>query len=109
MTIDVLHHTDDPIKVLKEMKRVSKRYILIKDHTANHSFDRFILKFMDYVGNRLYGVALPYNYLSNKAWLNAFKQTRLEVIKKTKRFYLYPWPFDLIFGRKLHCLYLLKK
>jgi hypothetical protein len=91
------------------MKRVSKRYILIKDHTANHSFDRFILKFMDYFGNRLYGVALPYNYLSNKEWLKAFKQTRLEVIKKTTRFYLYPWPFDLIFGRKMHCLYLLKK
>ena len=109
MTIDVLHHTDNPIEVLKEMKRASNKYILIKDHIANSTFDRFVLKVMDYIGNRLYGVVLPYNYLSNDLWLNAFKQTNLEIIKEVKQFNLYPWPFDLIFGRKLHCLYLLKK
>jgi hypothetical protein len=33
----------------------------------------------------------------------------LEIVKEVTQFNLYPWPFDLIFGRQLHCLYLLKK
>ena len=109
MAIDVLHHTHDPIKVLKEMARVSHRYILIKDHTANNFYDKNLLKFMDYFGNKLYGVVLPYNYLSKDQWARAFKKNNLEVISEITKLHIYPWPFDLIFGRKLHCLYLLKK
>ncbi|MCA9371997.1 class I SAM-dependent methyltransferase [Candidatus Woesebacteria bacterium] len=35
MIIDVLHHDKNPEHILKEAKRVSRKYILIKDHYWN--------------------------------------------------------------------------
>ena len=38
MFVDVLHHTDDPTTLLSEAVRVSRRTVLIKDHTLQGSF-----------------------------------------------------------------------
>src|SRR6516165_3038099 len=35
MFVDVLHHTDDPMVLLREAKRVARRAIVLKDHTAD--------------------------------------------------------------------------
>ena len=56
MIVDVLHHCNDPVSVLKECARVSKRWVLIKDHVSDSVYDEKILKFMDWVGNRAHGV-----------------------------------------------------
>lgn len=109
ITVDVLHHCNDPAEALQECARVSKKWIIIKDHVANSNCDRKILKFMDWVGNRAHGVVLPYNYLSTSEWSSAFDKSGLKIIKKVDRLNLYPMIFDLIFGGSLHCLLLLKK
>ena len=109
LAIDVIHHTENPRMIFEDIVRVSNKYIIIKDHIANSILDRLILKFMDYVGNRAYGVSLPYNYLSQDQWNNLFKDNNLEIIKIIYTLNLYPNLFDWIFGKKLHFLAILKK
>lgn len=109
ITIDVLHHCDDPFAVLKECARVSKRFVIIKDHVSDNSYDEKVLQFMDWVGNSAHGVSLPYNYLSSSDWKLAFAGARLKVVNNINQLNLYPMPFGYIFGGSLHCLYLLKK
>ena len=107
--IDVLHHCDNPVAVLKECVRVSKHFVIIKDHVSDGFFAEKLLKFMDWVGNRAHGVILPYNYLSSSAWHSAFEQVGLKTLDHISQLKLYPMPFDIIFGGSLHCLRLLKK
>ncbi len=51
--VDVLHHTNNQqeiTRLLFEACRVSRRYILIKDHLSENLIDFKILQFMDWVG-----------------------------------------------------------
>jgi SAM-dependent methyltransferase len=107
--VDVLHHCNDPIAVLRECKRVSRQWILIKDHVSDSAYDGKILKFMDWVGNRAHDVVLPYNYLSSSEWISAFDDVGLKCVRTVNQLNLYPMPFDIIFGSSLHCLHLLRK
>jgi ubiquinone/menaquinone biosynthesis C-methylase UbiE len=107
--VDVLHHCKDPVSVLKECARITKKWVVIKDHIADSTYDRKKLMFMDWVGNRAHGVVLHYNYLSSSEWNTAFNKTKLKIVTKKDVLNLYPMPFDIVFGRALHCLYLLMK
>jgi SAM-dependent methyltransferase len=108
MAIDVLHHTDKPREVFNELVRVASKYIIIKDHIANSEIDRVILKFMDYVGNRIYDVKLPYNYLSRDEWDELIASNNLIIESLVTNFDLYPFPLNSIFGGSLHSLFVLK-
>src|SRR5271154_3073794 len=63
--VDVLHHALDPSAILRDACRVSRQFILIKDHLAETQLDHWTLRLMDWVGNRPHGVVLPYSYLSS--------------------------------------------
>ena len=102
LLIDVLHHTNDPESILKEAQRVARESIIIKDHTRNGLFARPTLRFMDWVGNAVYGVALPYNYLSYQEWCGLFKKMDLETSDWNGKLNIYPRPADYLFGRSLH-------
>lgn len=108
MTVDVLHHCDDPVATLGECARVAKNWVIVKDHVSNTGWDENRLRFMDWVGNRAHGVVLPYNYLSQTQWHEAFTRIGLTKIQQIPRLGLYPQPAELLFGSSLHCLYLLK-
>ena len=62
MFVDVLHHSVDPMILLREAARVGRKIILIKDRTLHVLFAAQTLRFMDKVGNARHGVSLPYNY-----------------------------------------------
>lgn len=102
MFVDVLHHTEDPLTLLREAARVSRNLIVIKDHTMDGVFAEATLRLMDRIGNRRNDVALAYNYWSRSRWLEAFKQLRVEVLSWTNDVPLYPPPLSWIFGRSLH-------
>lgn len=88
--VDVLHHDKDPLHVLKEARRVSKKYILIKDHYWVSSVDFKLLKYADYIGNKPYGVDLPYNFLRLSDWAELFRKSNLEVVSsRTFRYNLF--------------------
>ena len=108
MFVDVLHHSLHVKELLTEARRVSGKYILIKDHVYKTRLDFRTLKFMDDVGNKPYGVALEYNYLTEKEWDTIFNELGLEIVRKKTRIPLYLFPFNLVFGRGLHFICLLK-
>jgi ubiquinone/menaquinone biosynthesis C-methylase UbiE len=107
--VDVLHHAENAPQLLREARRVSKTCVLIKDHYAENWFNRATLAFMDWVGNAPHGVARPHNFLSRKEWKEAFKTAALFEAMVETNIPLYPFPFDLVFGRKLHFIALLRK
>lgn len=112
MFVDVLHHVKDSRgieQLLSEAFRVSRRYVLIKDHLSENRFDFLTLQFMDWVGNRPHGVVLPYNYQSRSDWEKHFQATRLKVMEWQNSVQLYPFPFSALFGRQLHYIGLLTK
>lgn len=100
--VDVLHHTNDPLILLREAARVTRQAIVLKDHTANGFLARPTLRFMDHVGNARHGVVLPYNYWSKAQWEQAFRDLGLRVVSWQKDLGLYPWPTSWLFGRSLH-------
>ena len=107
--VDVLHHTDDPSILLREARRVTRRFVLIKDHLSENAWDFRTLQFMDWVGNRPHGVRLPYNYLSRKQWEATFAKCGLSIARWTTAVPLYPFPFSRLVGRGLHFVALLEK
>ena len=102
--VDVLHHCERPLELLAEARRVARQAIVIKDHALQGIAAERTLRFMDGVGNRRYGVALPYNYLRPDQWTKAFDELGLTVQRHIDRLGLYPWPFSLAFDRRLHFL-----
>ena len=107
--VDVLHHTQDPAILLQEAARVSRSFVLLKDHLDENVLDDVTLRLMDWVGNRPHGVVLTYNYQSRKEWADHFSRCGFEEASWTTRVPLYPPPFSLLVGRGLHFVSLLKK
>ncbi|MEQ1764088.1 MAG: class I SAM-dependent methyltransferase [Pyrinomonadaceae bacterium] len=102
MFVDVLHHTHDPLVLLREAARVSRHSILLKDHNDNGIFSNMTLRMMDWVGNSPHGVALPYNYWKRQAWDAAFVEVGFEPRVKIEKLGLYPALIDKFCGRQLH-------
>lgn len=104
MFVDVLHHTEDPLVLLKEASRVSRGFIVIKDHADDGFLSNVTLRFMDWIGNRPHGVVLPYNYWREHQWREAFRDLQFEVLAWERDLGLYPYFADLLFGRDLHLI-----
>jgi SAM-dependent methyltransferase len=102
MAVDALHHTADPMALLREAVRVSRRWIVLKDHACDGWLARPVLSFMDRVGNARHGVASPGTYWPKRRWLDAFGELGLRVDAWVDRLGLYPWPASLVFERSLH-------
>ena len=100
---DVLHHADDPAALLREGARVARSCLVIKDHLCDSRLARALLSFMDDVGNKRHGVALPHNYWSSRQWSAAIDHVGLgRAVWEVGGLGLYPWPASLLFGRGLH-------
>lgn len=100
--VDVLHHTEDPARLLAEAVRVGRHAIVLKDHVTDGFLAVPFLRFMDWVGNAPHGVALPYNYWSRRRWDETFAQLDLNQVRRKTRLGLYPVPFSWFFDRSLH-------
>jgi SAM-dependent methyltransferase len=100
--VDVLHHTIDPLVLLREAKRVSRQVVLIKDHLADGWLARPTLRFMDHVGNARHGVALPHTYLRREEWQRAFDAVGLTIEVWRGQLSLYPPVASMVFDRSLH-------
>jgi SAM-dependent methyltransferase len=107
--VDVLHHTRDVSILLSEAARVSRSFVVLKDHLSENGLDHATLQFMDWVGNRPHGVHLPYNYQSRKEWMRHFMENGLAMSTWTTEVPLYPFPFSLVAGRQLHFVARLRK
>lgn len=104
MFVDVLHHTDDPLVLLREAVRVARQAVVLKDHCMDGFLAGPTLRFMDWVGNARHGVVLPYNYWPESRWEQAFRELTLTPEDYRPRPGLYPFPASLLFERSLHFL-----
>jgi SAM-dependent methyltransferase len=102
MFVDVLHHTHDPMVLLREATRVARQAIVIKDHMLHGLLAGATLRAMDWVGNSRYEVSLPYNYWTKQEWLEAFHDLGVKIASWTTSLGLYPWPTSCVFDRSLH-------
>lgn len=84
MLIDVLHHANDQQQVLKEAKRVSKKYILIKDHFFRNKIGLINLYITDFLGNFAYNIDLKYKFWNLSTWNKEIKNAKLKKRKLQK-------------------------
>lgn len=66
--VDVLHHCHSPEFYLDELGRVSRRYILIKDHVWRQKWQFWALAILDELGNRRFGIPSPQHYQYSNDW-----------------------------------------
>lgn len=104
MFVDVLHHTHDPMSLLREAVRVARQAVVIKDHTKTGLLGQPVLQFMDYVGNARHGVPSPGNYWTLPQWKEAFAELGIAPTEWKSELGLYPWWANWLFGHNLHFL-----
>ena len=101
MLIDVLHHTDDPMPVIREALRVAKLGVIIKDHNCDSRIQRRIMTFTDSFANRHNGVPLPFNFWSTGQWAAAWRELHVKPDFYNSRIELYPALRGAIFARDM--------
>ena len=101
MLVDVLHHAEDPERLLRECARVAP-VVVVKDHLADRPFAVPTLRFMDRVGNARHGVDLRYAYWGRSQWREAVARSGLHETRFSTGVPLYPPPLSWAFGRGLH-------
>lgn len=96
--VDVLHHAADPEALLQEGIRLTRRHLVIKDHTRDGPLAAARLRCMDWVGNARHGVSLPHNYWPRRQWDAILGRHALQVETWSDRLGLYPawgaWLFE---------------
>ena len=102
MLVDVVHHAEQQAALLREVARVARTMVLIKDHFERGLFARTTLRFMDWVGNARHGVRLPYAYWTPAQWNVAYREAGLTLASQRESLGLYRWPASLIFERGMH-------
>jgi SAM-dependent methyltransferase len=102
LLVDVLHHSGDPPALLREAARVAGRAVIIKDHLLEGIAAGPRLRFMDRVGNRRFGVPLPYHYWKRAQWREAFDAMGLQVELWRESLGLYPLALRAVFDGGLH-------
>jgi SAM-dependent methyltransferase len=68
----VLHHVDDPDRLLREAIRVTRTRVIVLEDVYRHRAERLLLKAFD-LGNLLQAprMHLPFHFRSEAAWLEA--------------------------------------
>jgi len=102
LCIDMLHHSTEPKRILKEAVRVARHWVIIKDHLAESWWDRQLLTFLDWVGNIGSGVPMPYNFLSRFQWQTLFTELELIEVTRQDRFRYWFWPVSVVIDRHIH-------
>lgn len=77
----VLHHTQDPVEILKEAKRVGKKIIIFED-MAEGIFGK-IRSFLHLLSwNLFFGKGSRFNFLGEKDWERIFEKLNLKLAEK---------------------------
>jgi SAM-dependent methyltransferase len=77
----VLHHTEDPISILKEAKRVGKKIIIFED--LPEGFFGKIYCFLHWITwNLFFGKSPKFNFHTSREWEEIFKNVGLKLISE---------------------------
>ncbi len=98
---DVLHHEEDPHRLLAECVRVSRGLIVIKDHALQGPLAQQRVSFIDWAANAPYGVKCLYRYNTLAQWREWLARHQLRPIHEHASMNLYPPGLNMLFGRRL--------
>jgi ubiquinone/menaquinone biosynthesis C-methylase UbiE len=104
MTVDVLHHADDPKELLRECCRVARSFVLIKDHTCEGLYDWLRLAFLDWFGNRTFGIPMTYRYFSRQDWTTVANGAKATIASVDFNVTTCPEPLSSFCDRGLHLI-----
>lgn len=99
---DVLHHAEDPIRLLFEAARVARHTIIIKDHVQKGWLDRQALRFMDWAIGTPRAAGTVGQYWTAGEWTLALQRVGIPIESWNTSLGLYPWPASVLFDRSLH-------
>ncbi len=105
---DVLHHEEDPARLLREAGRVARKRVILKDHKTGSLLAWPRIAFLDWGANAGYGVRCLFRYPTLAGWHELFGQCGLRVHEERISLNLYPPVLNLIFGRRLQYLAVLE-
>ena len=105
---DVLHHEDDPDRLLAECVRVSRRLLIVKDHQEAGPLAHARISLIDWAANAPYGVRCLYRYNTPAGWEDLWRRLGLRVVEERRAMDLYPPVVNLAFGRRLQYLAVLE-
>lgn len=85
LLIFTLHHCKDPLRVLKEAKRVTKRKIIIAEDVPTHFLNKILLYFWDVVFSLLSlvkppGESIYFNFKDASGWKKIFDGLGLKLV-----------------------------
>jgi len=83
LLLTVLHHTPDPVLVLKETARVSKKIVIIED-IYNNKIQQYMTYAMDTLVN-LGHSSMTYQNKSDSEWKVTFDELGLELIEESSK------------------------
>lgn len=73
LVLNVLHHANRPRELLREVCRVARSRVVIKDHVAASWLQHRQLELLDVLGNAGTGAVVRGRYLSNRGWAELFE------------------------------------
>lgn len=79
--IDVLHHCPEPTASLRDLARVTSRWLLVKDHTWERRWQKSALALMDELGNRRFGVPCLYHHQRGWSWDEVLRHGGFERVR----------------------------
>jgi len=98
---DVLHHEEQPDHLLAECARLSRRYVVIKDHQRQGLLAQARISLIDWAANAPYGVKCLYRYPTTQGWRESHAKHNLAIVEERAGMTLYPQPYELLFGGSL--------
>lgn len=98
---DVLHHEANPLHLLTDASRVSRRLVVVKDHKIDGLLAQWRVSFLDWAANEPHGVTCLYQYPTLQGWRELFESADLQIESEQIDINLYPPIFNAIFGRRL--------
>lgn len=101
---DVLHHDEQPDRLLAEAARVSRRMVIVKDHKVDGPLAQSRISLMDWAANSPYGVPCLYRYPTLAGWHEQQDRLGLTRVGETRAMPLYPAPYAWFFTPRLQYL-----
>lgn len=98
---DVLHHEEDPDRLLRECARTARRLVIVKDHQVKGALAQQRISLIDWAANAPYGVKCLYRYNTPAQWSATPARLGLHPGEQIHSMNLYPPVFNLLFGRGL--------
>lgn len=91
--VDVVHHCQDPLAVMREVVRVARRVVVVKDHFSFGPLTHKILYLMDRAGNERDAIECPSHYLEPRQWVDLFATAgaKLDALEWPMTVHSLPW------------------